>query len=112
MKLTFVLVHGSMHDGSCWDQVIAELNRQGHVAFAPTMAGHGEDAGNFFTQADCVKSVVDYILEKEGRYPRLHPGGSQLCRDSHSERSRAVIRSNQPGGFPERHGDGRRGMHL
>ena len=67
MKLTFVLVHGSMHDGSCWDQVIAELNRQGHVAYAPTMAGHGEDAGNFFTQADCVKSVVDYVIERDIR---------------------------------------------
>ena len=67
MKLTFVLVHGSMHDGSCWERVIEELNRQGHTAFAPTMAGHGEDAGNFFTQADCVKSVADYILEKDIR---------------------------------------------
>ena len=67
MKLTFVLVHGSMHDGSCWDQVIAQLNRQGHVAYAPTMAGHGEDAGNFFTQADCVKSVVDYVIERDIR---------------------------------------------
>jgi len=72
LKLTFVLVHGSMHDGSCWDQVIAELNRQGHVAYAPTMAGHGEDAGNFFTQADCVESVVDYILERYGE-GRLMP---------------------------------------
>ena len=65
MKLTFVLVHGSMHDGSCWEQVIAELNRHGHVAYAPTMAGHGEEGGNFFTHADCVKSVVDYILERD-----------------------------------------------
>ena len=56
-----------MHDGSCWDQVIEEFNRQGHVAYAPTMAGHGEDAGNFFKQADCVKSVVDYILERDIR---------------------------------------------
>ena len=67
MKLTFVLVHGSMHDGSCWDQVIEELDGQGHVACAPTMAGHGVEAGNFFTQADCVRSVVDYILERELR---------------------------------------------
>lgn len=67
MKLTFVLLHGSMHDGSCWDRVIEELNRQGHTAYAPTMAGHGEDAGNFFTRADCVKSVVDYILERDVR---------------------------------------------
>ena len=67
MKLTFVLVHGSMHDGSCWDGVIAELNSRGHVAYAPTLAGHGEESGNFFTQADCVKSVVDYILEKDLR---------------------------------------------
>ena len=67
LKLTFVLVHGSMHDGSCWDGVITELNRQGHVAYAPTLAGHGEEAGNFFTRTDCVESVVDYILERDIR---------------------------------------------
>lgn len=61
--LRFVLVHGAMHDGSCWDLVIKELNRLGHECWAPTMAGHGEQAGEYFTQADCVKSLVDYIEE-------------------------------------------------
>ena len=63
--LTFVLVHGYMHDGSCWQQAITELEQQGHRAYAPTMAGHGEQAGSFFTRDDCVKSVVDYIREKD-----------------------------------------------
>lgn len=64
MELTFVLVHGAMHDGSCWHEVIKELEAQGHTAYAPTLAGHGEAAGHYFTQADCVKSIVDYTREK------------------------------------------------
>jgi len=33
---TFVLVHGSWHDGSAWQAVVDHL--EGHQAFAPTIA--------------------------------------------------------------------------
>ncbi len=62
--MRFVLVHGAMHNRSCWDGVIAKLKQQGHEAHAPTLAGHGEDAGRYFTQSDCVRSVVDYIRQQ------------------------------------------------
>ncbi|WP_228013029.1 alpha/beta fold hydrolase [Nostoc edaphicum] len=39
---TFVLVHGSWHDGSAWQAVIDQLEAKGHHAFAPTIAGHGK----------------------------------------------------------------------
>lgn len=37
---TFVLVHGSWHDGSARIAVIEHLEAKGHQAFAPTIAGH------------------------------------------------------------------------
>ncbi|MGI9228604.1 MAG: alpha/beta fold hydrolase [Gammaproteobacteria bacterium] len=66
-QLRFVLVHGSMHDGSCWEQTIEVLTRQGHECWAPTLAGHGEQAGQSFTREDCVCSVVDYVEEHDIR---------------------------------------------
>jgi len=32
---TFVLVHGSWHDGSAWQAVVDHLEAKGHLAFAP-----------------------------------------------------------------------------
>lgn len=59
--LTFVLVHGSWHDGSCWDRVIERLESLGHRTFAPTVAGHGKGAGKAITHAESTKSVVEFI---------------------------------------------------
>ncbi len=63
--LRFVLVHGAMHDGSCWQQVMAHLNRLGHACYAPTMAGHGEQAGEYISKEDCVQSLVEYIEQHD-----------------------------------------------
>ena len=62
-RLRFVLVHGAMHDGSCWKGVIDILTKQGHQCWAPTLAGHGKQAGEYFTREDCVRSLVEYIEE-------------------------------------------------
>ena len=61
---TFVLVHGAFHDGSAWDRVIERLEEIGHVAYAPTVAGHGRDADKDVTHAQCAESVVDYVVER------------------------------------------------
>jgi pimeloyl-ACP methyl ester carboxylesterase len=61
---TFVLVHGGCHDGSTWRPVIEHLERLGHIAFAPTVAGHGKDAPKNVTHAESTQSVVDFILGK------------------------------------------------
>ena len=36
----FVLVHGFWHDGAAWQATVRQLQKNGHRAFAPTMASH------------------------------------------------------------------------
>ena len=62
---TFVLVHGSWHDGAAWEPTILELAGCGHKAYAPTIAGHGKGADKRVNHADCTKSIVDYIVGKD-----------------------------------------------
>jgi pimeloyl-ACP methyl ester carboxylesterase len=61
----FVLVHGSWHDGAAWEGVIRHLESVGHQAFAPTAIGYGKAANRNVTRAQCTKSIVDFILEKD-----------------------------------------------
>lgn len=65
MAYTFVLVHGSWHDNRAWTPVIARLEELGHKAFAPTVAGHEPGGNKGVSHADCVRSVVDYIVGKD-----------------------------------------------
>jgi pimeloyl-ACP methyl ester carboxylesterase len=60
----FVLVHGSWHDGSAWEEVIHHLERKGHKAFAPAVTGYGKGANKNVTHAQCVQSLADFILSK------------------------------------------------
>lgn len=62
---TFVLVHGSWHDGSAWKAVINHLEAKGHQAFAPTIAGHGKGVDKNVNHAQCTQSIVDYIVGKD-----------------------------------------------
>src|SRR6516164_8308935 len=60
---TFVLVHGSWHDGAAWTPVIEQLERKGHRAFGPTIAGHGKGVNiKNINHAQCTQSIVDYIV--------------------------------------------------
>lgn len=68
MGETFVLVHGAWHTGEAWGPVVEHLEAKGHRAYAPTIAGHGrgvEKRG--ITHADCTRSIVDYIVERDLR---------------------------------------------
>jgi len=60
---SFVLVHGSWHEGSAWRGVIRELEARGHKAFAPTAAGYGKGADKKVTHAQCVQSLIDFIVK-------------------------------------------------
>ena len=62
---TFVLVHGSWHDGSAWQAVIDHLEVKGHQAFAPTIAGHGKGVDKNVNHAQCTQSIADYIVDKD-----------------------------------------------
>lgn len=62
---TFVLVHGSWHDGSAWQPVTARLEELGHVAHAPTVAGHGKGVPKAVNHDDCVQSVVRFITDRD-----------------------------------------------
>ena len=62
---TFVLVHGSFHDGTAWNPVVDRLEENGYTAHAPTMAGHGKDVDKDVTHADCTGSIVDYIVDND-----------------------------------------------
>jgi pimeloyl-ACP methyl ester carboxylesterase len=62
MMATFLLVHGSWHDGNAWKRVVAHLEQQGHTAFAPTIAGHGKGVNKQVSHAQCTQSIVDFIV--------------------------------------------------
>jgi pimeloyl-ACP methyl ester carboxylesterase len=62
---TFVLVHGSWHDGSSWNAVIQHLEAKEHRAFAPTIAGHSKGTNKNVNHAQCTQSIVDYIIDKD-----------------------------------------------
>jgi pimeloyl-ACP methyl ester carboxylesterase len=61
---TFVLVHGSWHDGTCWNGTIPHLERKGHKIFAPTIAGHGKGVAKNVNHAECTNSIVDFIEDR------------------------------------------------
>lgn len=64
---TFVLIHGSWHDGGCWDTVANLLRAKGHTVYTPTVYGHGceippLDAGFEKMAAGVVQEFVDRNL--------------------------------------------------
>lgn len=61
---SFVLVHGSWHDGGVWDPVIGRLAEEGHTAYGPTIAGHGEGVDKDVDHADCIESIVEFIVDE------------------------------------------------
>lgn len=62
---TFILVHGSWLDASCWRDVVARLEGAGHRAIARDLPGHGTDETprGMVTTADYVRSVVADVDE-------------------------------------------------
>ncbi|MEO8644950.1 alpha/beta hydrolase [Pseudomonas sp.] len=62
---TYVLVHGSWHDGSLWAPVAKHLRSLGVIVHTPTVAGHGPLANRSVNHAECTQSIVDYIIEAD-----------------------------------------------
>ena len=66
--LTFLLVHGSWHVGSCWSAVADHLREAGFPVSTPTLAGHGIDCHRErVTHDDYVRSVVDELDATDGQ---------------------------------------------
>lgn len=62
---TYVLVHGSWHDGDLWAPVADALRAEGHEVHTPTVAGHGQGVDKAVDHDDCVRSVVDFLAEHD-----------------------------------------------
>lgn len=57
--LTFLLVHGSWHDGGCWSAVAEQLSNAGFPSLTPTLPGHDADGDRSrVTHDDYVRTVV------------------------------------------------------
>ncbi|MBC3191153.1 alpha/beta hydrolase [Pseudonocardia sp. C8] len=62
---TYVLVHGSWHDGALWGPVADALRGHGHTVHTPTVAGHGAGVDKAVDHDDCVRSITGYLVENE-----------------------------------------------
>ena len=58
----FVLIHGSWHGGWCWDGVVAELERRGYGAEAPTLPGCDGRPSQAVTFAHLATAVREAVL--------------------------------------------------
>lgn len=67
----FVLIHGGLHGGWCWDRVVTRLAAAGHTAIAPDLPSMGDDdtpraavslasTGDFI--ADCVRQQAERVV--------------------------------------------------
>lgn len=59
--VTFVLVHGSMHGGWCWQRVLPLLRAAGHDVYAPTLTGLGERAHLAHPGIDLATHIQDVL---------------------------------------------------
>lgn len=82
----FALVHGSMHGGSCWRDLVPELERLGHRAVAPDLPCDDVAAG-LGEYADAVEASLEGL-----------PGGDAPVLVGHSLGSRTipVVASRRP----------------
>ncbi|MFQ5645946.1 MAG: alpha/beta fold hydrolase [bacterium] len=63
--MNLLLIHGACHTGSCWEEVLIDLNRKGLTARAIDLPGHGSRKNNRpeVSFSDYSKAVADYIRE-------------------------------------------------
>ena len=96
MNKTFVLIHGTWHGGWAWQEVVRCLAEKGHLAYAPTLAGHGPEARrDGVTHRDCVASVAKYIEEHNLRNVVLvgHSFGGTVVQRVVEELPRRIARA-------------------
>jgi len=95
--LTFVLVHGSWHQGTCWSAVASRLADAGFPSLTPTLPGHGttDDRRGSVTHDDYVASVEAAVEAAPGPVVLVgHSfGGSVISRvaERHPERCHLLV---------------------
>lgn len=62
---TYVLIHGSWHTGGEWAPVAQALRAEGIDVHTPTVAGHGKGVDKNVNHDDCVRSIVDYVVDAD-----------------------------------------------
>lgn len=68
MKKQFVLIHGAWHGGWCWDGVVAELEKEGYTATAPTMPGHHKaDDRSKATLTGYIDKIIETVNQADGK---------------------------------------------
>jgi pimeloyl-ACP methyl ester carboxylesterase len=93
---TFLLVHGSWHDGACWSAVAGHLGDAGFRSLTPTLAGHNpDDDRGPVTHDDYVSWVLDALdVESDPVVLVGHSfGGSVISRvaELRPERCRSLV---------------------
>jgi pimeloyl-ACP methyl ester carboxylesterase len=59
--MRFVLIHGGMHGGWCWEKLTPEINLLGHSAIAPDLPGSGDRLDEEATLDGWKDTVIDLI---------------------------------------------------
>src|SRR5271168_2384194 len=64
----YLLIHGGVHDSSCWEPVIGPLRKLGHYVAAIDLPGRGETAAQAASTTlqdyiDCASAAVDVAPE-------------------------------------------------
>lgn len=93
---TFVLIHGSWHDGSSWSEVRTTLEAEGHRVHTPTLPGNGPGADPTVTMAQTAAAVTGLLTDLDLRDVTLvgHSFGgavAQLVAQQCPDRLRCVI---------------------
>ena len=57
----FILIHGGMHGGWCWERIVPLLEAEGHTVDAPDLPGMGADATPF--AVDIMRQWTDAMAE-------------------------------------------------
>ena len=61
---TYVLVHGAWHTGAELEPTAAPIRAAGHEVHTPTIAGNKPGDPKTIGLKDAIKSIVDYLAEK------------------------------------------------
>ena len=61
---TYVLVHGAWHTGAELEPTAAPIRAAGHDVHTPTIAGNKPGDAKTVGLKDAIKSIVDYLTEK------------------------------------------------